>query len=101
MISGLLVLFERAFVLFVENDEPKTRTRRENGTSRTDDHRDFALHDSFPMPKPLGIAKVTVQNGDTPESRHESLARLGSEANFRHEDDRLASVLQRLGNRLH
>ena len=74
MIARRFVLLERAFVLFVQHDQPQMRRRRKDRAARADDDLHFAARNPLPMPVPLGIAQMlcstaTLSNRDSNRAR--------------------------------
>jgi hypothetical protein len=82
-------LFERRFVLLVDDDEAQVGRGGEHGAAGADDHRHVAAGDRLPVLMALDIGHVAVQHGDAVEARGESSHRLRGEADLRHEYDRL------------
>ncbi len=100
VVAGNGLLLERCFVLFVDDDQPEMRTGGEDCTPRPDDDLHLAGGDLCPVPVPLAVRQMAVQNRDAVEAGAKPADRLGREADFRHEHDRLPTIRNDLANRL-
>ncbi len=92
MIPRDIILLERRFVLFVQDDQTQAGHRGEYRAARTDDHRNFVAGDALPMPAPLGIRHVAVQHRHLAEASAKALLGLRRQADLGHEHDRLPAI---------
>src|SRR5579872_5910989 len=99
MIPGSSILLERCLMLFVNYDQAELRRGGEHGAARSHDDLHLSRRDLLPMPMPLGVAQMTVQDGDRIESGPKSADRLRRETDLGNEHDGLAAVTYHFLNR--
>ena len=94
------VLFVRAFVRFVDDDEPQIRQRREQRAARADDDDDLAARRGDPALEALAFREARVQHGDAlAERAFEAARRLRRERDLGDEHDRAAAAFERARDR--
>ena len=101
MVPRDIVLFEGSLMFFVEDDQSQVWDRSEDGRAWSDDDLDIAIADPSPLKMALGSTHVRVQDGHRAEAVLKAAARLRCEADFRDQDDRLASEADRFFDGLH
>ncbi len=90
------VLFVRALVRFVDDDEADVRQRREDGAARTDDDVDFTARSRCAAFKAFALGEPRVQYRDPfAECRFKAPRRLRRQSDFRYEHDRATTALER------
>ncbi len=94
------LLLERALVLLVQDDQAQVRRWGEDRAAGPDHHRRPARGDPLPVPMPLGVAQMAVQDRHLAETQTKPLDRLRREADLRHQDNRLPPVADHFGDRL-
>ena len=92
MIAGRALLLEAALVLLVDDDQPEVAGRGEHGAPRPDDDLDLPGRHPPPVPAPLGVGQVAVQDGHVPAPPLEPVDRLRGEGDFGDEDDDLFAL---------
>ena len=86
-------LLKARVMLLVDHDDAEVRRRGENRASGADNDLHFACADALPVTVTVDVGQVAVKDRDLIEPGAETLDRLRREANFGHEDDRLAAEL--------
>ena len=96
MVTRRRFLLEAALVLLVDDDQAESVRWSEDGTAGADDDLHLPRGDAPPVAAALGVAEMTVQHGDIAAAAAEPLHRLRSQADLRHQDQRLLPLLDGL-----
>ena len=100
MVAGSRILLEGTLVFFIDHDQTELGCGRKNGAPCTDDHRGAATGNPGPLPVPLDVAQVTVQDRDVAEAGSKPRDGLRRERNFRNQDNRLPAESDHFANGL-
>ena len=93
MIARGAVLFVRALVFLVDDDEAQVAKRREQGASRTDHHARRARPDEIPLVVTLALAHARVHDGNrVAETAAEAGNRLRGKRDLGHQNARRAAL---------
>ena len=93
MIARGAVLFVRALVFLVDDDEAQVAKRREQGASRTDHHACRARPDEIPLVVTLALAHARMHDGNrVAETAAEAGNRLRGKRDLRHQNARRATL---------
>ena len=85
-------------MFFIDHDQPEMLHRSKHRTASSHNNLHFAAGNPLPVPVPLGIGQMAVQNGDRVKPAGKSANRLRREADFRHKNNRLSPVTHDLAN---
>src|SRR5262245_61244656 len=92
MIPRRLALFERRVMLFIDHNQSEIGRRRKNSAASPDNDLHLTASNLLPMPMPLRIRQMRMQNRHLAEPRLEPRPRLRRQANLRHQHNRLPSI---------
>ncbi len=87
-------------MLFVDDDQSQLRRRGEDRAPRADHDLHAACGNLLPVPVPLGVGQMAMQDGDRIESATESANRLRRKTDLGDQHDRLPTIADHLANRL-
>ncbi len=93
-------LLERRLVLLVDHDQAQMGRRGEDRAARADHDLHAAGGNLLPVPVPLRVAQMAVQDGDGIEPSAEAADRLRRQADLGHQHDGLSAVTDDLADRL-
>ena len=83
-----ILLLVRPLVLFVDDDQPEIRLRREHRRPRADHDVVAPVGDAVPLVEQLAVAQAAVQHGHALEPLAEAPHRLRRQRDLRHQHDR-------------
>jgi hypothetical protein len=82
-VARMILLFERAFVFFVEDDETDVGKRGEESGARTEGDAHFSRAQRFPLTSAGAVGLIRVEDGHAAEACAEAFDRLRRQRDFR------------------